>query len=665
MSAIAAAFACSRDSADRAGVERLIELMAWRGPDARDTWSSGPVALGATLLWSTPEDVGSVQPCREPDGSCAVVVDGRLDNRDELEHALGLAPSAARQLSDAALILAGYRRWGSALPARLVGAYAVAIWDRRVGELLVFRDAVGQRPLFYREVDGTIYVASSLVALRNVPERTVALDEDYLWDFICSNATVGSFDAGATPFAGIRRLPAGHLMTVSARRTHVERWWRPWEQPALRLDDDEAVELFRTTFEKVIVAHLRAVGPVAATLSGGLDSSSIVCMARHLGGLSSHVVPPIHAVTTRWERSAGTRRGYDEGEYVAAVQRRHPGAWHAVAGESLQTFDYFSTSGEQRGEPYLQFSGVWEAMAARATAVGSRVLLSGHGGDALLAGSGFYLADLARSGRFGELARALRGHADRGSASYPLMLGAFVVAPMLPRHHGDRLVRRLAKRAVLGSIDTRYPWSVPAWAARGGRRWQDGAPRLRLLGRRRFRSLAAQFEYERILAGSSDQVRAGTVDAALRHGVEIREPFHDSRLIELALRLPPHLKFADGLTKVVLRRALDDVLPTELIERRGKTSYDFALVEMLTRHVHRAAATMHDSVAARHGLVDAEAARALLAGAVQGGGGNAVNVDALTLLSLEDWLRSLESTDRRLPPAEAARPAGLQPVRAR
>lgn len=648
MSAIALVVDRSGGRIDVGRLERLIADMAWRGPDQQGTWYDGSVGLGASQLWTTPEDVDSSQPAVDPSGRYAIVLDGRVDNRPELCDVLGIPSAEAKRMSDALMVLAAYRRWGRDAPGRIAGAYTGAVWDASNRELVVFRDALGHRPFFYRVVGDTVYAASSLVALRTTPTPTSELDEDYLWDFVCSNAEVGSFDIEATPFRQIRRLPAGHSLTISAGGLRVDRWWKPWTLgPLDGTGDDELVERFRTTFIDVVRAQLRAVGTVGATLSGGLDSSSIVCTARHLERAASNPVPPVHAISTTWAAPDNSRSGYDERHYVEAVNRRCPGPYTELSGDSFTDVSYFGSDRLERGEPYLQFGTWWSAMSTVTAEIGGRVLLTGHGGDAVLTGNGYYLADLLRVGRLGALGRALRGHARRGSTPYPLMVGCYAVAPFLARHRGDALVRLLTKQGDRTNMDTRYPWPVPSWVREPEAQRRRGRERVRRLGPRRFGSIATQHDYEAIVAGSSDHTRAGFDDVALRAGVELREPFHDVRLVELALQLPASLKFDDGVTKVVLRRALADMLPPEIRNRRDKSVYDFALLGELAPYGDRLEARLADSAAARHGFIERGAALELLARTRQGGGGDTASVDLFTLLSLEDWLQALEADDRR------------------
>lgn len=632
MSGLAAMHDCDGGPVDVDEFEDLLDAIAWRGPDGRGRWCAGPTALGAALHWTTPEDVGSTQPVVALDDATALVFDGRLDNRTELVDTLGIRH--ADECSDADLVSAAYEAWGGEFVERICGPFAVVVWDRRRGQLLLARDPLGQRPLFHRTVNGTVYVASTIDALRHVHRTAATLNEDYLWDFVTTNAVMGSLDPCATPFREISRLPAGHVLTQRGRSASLHRYWRPWDLPPLEGSDGELIERFRDEFERVIAATTRTIGPPVATLSGGLDSSSIVCLARTLESARG---APLHTVSTVWS-PRGARIGYDERPFVDAVIAMHPGPTHFVDGDTLTGPDYFGDDDTPADEPFAQFSQQWRALTRTAADAGGAVLLAGFGGDHLLQGNAYYLADLLRGRRFGELARAIRGHNRRGGTSYPLLLGWYALAPMLPRPAADvvcRAVTRPADRLAMQSVGQ---WSPPAWVhPRGREHVRRAGQGVRL--ERRFRSYARQHDYEMLVAATQDCGQQWLRNVGLSGGVDVRLPFLDRGLTELCLRLPNHLKFHGGVTKVVLRAALHDVLPPELAARRDKTSYDFHAVDDVKRSWPLIAAAFDDPVSERLGFVDGAACREVLQRVRQGGGGLSQTSDVLTILSLEQWLR--------------------------
>lgn len=625
----------------------LVDTVAWRGPDQQGTWCDDHIGLGAVQLYTTKEDRGSKQPAVDHDTGCALVLDGRLDNRAELGSDLNLTSEALRKTSDAALALAAYRRWGSEFVRRMVGPFSLAVWDGNLSRLLCARDPLGQRPFFYRLRNGYLSAASTIEALQQIPGIVTTINEDYLWDFLCTGTMVGSFDPEATPYSEIRRIPAGHILTVGPNYERLERYWEPWALPPLTyVDDRDYADHFRELFTNVVRSQLRSAGPVTATLSGGLDSSSIVCVARHLERMGESTGGPLHTLTLTWPDPTGAREGYDEQLYVDEVVRLHPGPTHSLAGETLHGFDLFRTSVVPRDEPRLYLGQLWEAMARETTAIGSQVLLSGDGGDHLLTGNLLYLADLLRAGAFRELVQELRRRVQRQGVSYPMLIGGAVLAPTLPRHLGHRLRRLLTHESDLGRVDSLYYWHVAPWVQDRSRQLRRGARRHRLVPRR-FASFAAQKDYEQLALGAQDHARMYLYNLALAAGVDLRSPFFDRRLVDFCLRLPPHLKRRDGLTKVVLREGLRDVLPEKLVGRRDKTGYDFAVADQIRRNWAVLEQVYGRAESERLGYVNAAQFLEELAKVRQGGGGGLHHPSIVAALGLEDWLRAQDPARSR------------------
>ena len=262
-------------------IEQLVQALDWRGPDHREAWVNGQVAVGAVQLWTTPEDWGTHQPLITPQGDC-IVLDGRLDNRAELGQAIKIAQADLKTMSDAELLWATYKQWGNDCVSRLAGAFAFVIWDNARQTLFAARDPLGMRSFFYFWNGRRFYGASTLQALRQLPFLEPTLDKQYIWDFLTSTF-MGSFDPEATPLQEIRRLPGGYTLQLNDAGLQIERYWQPWHLPPIRYRRDaEYGEHFRELFNTVIASHCRAVGPIGAALSGGLDSSAVVCLVKEL-----------------------------------------------------------------------------------------------------------------------------------------------------------------------------------------------------------------------------------------------------------------------------------------------------------------------------------------------------------------------------------------------
>ena len=194
------------------------------------SWSDGPLAMGRRLFRTLPEDVHDRQPLQSRDGRLTLVADVRLDNRDELSAALGLAADDTRQLCDAAILLASLERWGEGALDRLVGDFAFALWDAQAQKLLLARDFLGQRPLHYHRGQGFFAFASMPKGLHALAEIPYAPDEQMVAEFVTLMPQRGprSF------FKDIARVEPAHVVTVTRDGMSSRRYWQPQRPRAAR-----------------------------------------------------------------------------------------------------------------------------------------------------------------------------------------------------------------------------------------------------------------------------------------------------------------------------------------------------------------------------------------------------------------------------------------------
>jgi asparagine synthase (glutamine-hydrolysing) len=301
---------------DRAGLEPFAKLLAalrHRGPDGAASWCGERVALGCQAHHTTPDAPLDRQPLHLADPDLAVAADVRLDNREDLIRRLGISGAQPPGPSDAGLILLAYQRWGEDFPRHLVGAFALALWDGRKRRLLLVRDPLGQRALFYAARGGSISFASeakAILAAGQEPSpnlRTIAR---------MAYPEARRRDNTATFFAGIKALPAATSMVLDADGARQTQYWTPDAGATLHFKrDEDLLEALLALLEDVVAAHTRALHPVAVLLSGGLDSSAITAIAARrlaLDGASlttlSSVLPP--------QAATGDHRLRDERDYI-------------------------------------------------------------------------------------------------------------------------------------------------------------------------------------------------------------------------------------------------------------------------------------------------------------------------------------------------------------
>ncbi|MGE0039650.1 MAG: asparagine synthetase B [Vicinamibacterales bacterium] len=557
MSGLAAFVARDGRPADHADLAPLEAGIARRGPDGTASWMDGPVGLAHAAFVTSPHD--GPQPVVDRDAGLAIVLDGHLHERAALGAALGMGAAAAAAASDAALCLAAYRRWGEDAFARLSGEFALAIWDGGSRRLVCARDPMGGRPLYYAVDAGCVRVASTLAAL--VSACGPGPNEGMVGEWLCGYPVHPS----DTLYAGVERLPPGHLLVADPRHHRVTRFWAPDGFRELRYGTaSEYDEHFRALFDAVVADHLRVAAgqpPPALMLSGGLDSGSILASAAAQGaGLPCFTI------------------GYDDPALdespLAEGVLRHVGAtdWERVA-PSIDELDPDAEARETGDVPTYPSGAASLGLRIRARHRGARVMLTGVGGDEWFYGSDWRGADFLSRG---DLAGFVRHW--RASLAMPDSIGTVgvwrnAVWPLVPPR-----LRNVARVLVKGRGAV-PPWIDPAWARRIG-----------LAGRLRLdqppvpaRSHAVR---DHILSGWGGLAAVGHDEQerfAARAGLEDRQPFMDRRIVEFALSLPEAERWRAGWPKAIMRRAFRDRLPAATLERRDQPDYASLTVAALER----------------------------------------------------------------------------------
>lgn len=558
-------------------------------------WIDDAAALAHRMLYTTPESLAEIQPVVRPREGLVLVSDARLDNREELIALLGADCGVGT--SDSDIIGAAYVRWGARCVERLIGDFAFAIWSARDRSLFCARDPMGVKPFYYLVTEHLFAFASELKGILALPGVRATIDAEQVALFLgCALE-----DPARTIYKEFRRLPAGHTLLVSRGVAKLNRYWTPESTPDVRFAKDrDYVEAFRDRFAAAVAARLRSSHPVGATLSGGLDSSSIVCMARALRGPNGRALDTFSVVFPHLPERA--LRLIDERSYIDAVIQGGGVEPHVVNGEKLSPLRALDRTLWHLDEPhaapnlYLHW-----AMFETAQASGVRVLLDGFDGDSAVSHGFGRLTGLTRAGDWTTLESELASFSAHHGMSADLALREYVLPHLgdLARRGEYRrwtrlagaLVRHfpLARRELAGTFGLRQliPDALlgftPAVRARDAHERSLLTPHLaRLLRRQTKRSAIADWrqlapsEREAHIKGVSQPLYQLTLDiadkSAAAFGVEPRYPFFDKRVIEFCLGLPEEQKFAGGWPRVLLRRAMDGILPAKVQWRTSKAN---------------------------------------------------------------------------------------------
>ena len=542
----------------RADLERMTRRIAHRGPDAEGFHSEGELHLGHRRLSIVDLECGA-QPMSTPDGSAWIVFNGEIYNHAELRKELQEKGRIFQtDHSDTEVLLHGYLEWGEALVDRLNGMWAFAIWDTAKRRLFVSRDRFGKKPLYWFYRNGTFGFGSELTALLEHPNCPHGMSKravQKLFAYALIPAPLSVVD-------GVNKLPAGHNLFVEAgSEPRVKRYWRFQLEPdeaLARKPEGELAEELRELLDRAVARRLMADVPLGVFLSGGIDSTGVAALAaRHVG-----------TGMLRTFSVGFTEPSFDESEY-ATMAAKFLGTQHQLEVLDLDQAceclpEIFAKLDEPQGDNSLL--PTW--LLSRFTRKHVTVALGGDGGDELFAGydtfPGLKQAELyskvvpkpvhaslrALMGLLPvshknlsfdfKVKRGLRGVSYPAPAWNALWLGA-----LEPREIEELLGERV-------SVEDLYSEAIETWDACAQKNLTD-------------RTL--QFYTEIYL---QDGILAKVDRASMMHGLEARSPFLDIEVANFARRLPHSFKLRDGVTKYILKKALEPVIPAEIIYRKKK-----------------------------------------------------------------------------------------------
>lgn len=570
---------------------RLSATLAHRGSDGEGVWILGAVGLACRLHRVTPEATTETQPLVHPSGA-VVVFDGRLDNREQLLASLGPSPAATSGSPDPALVLAAYEAFGDRFPERLAGDFALGLFDPARRQLLLARDAIGVRPLYYSLAADTFLFASEIKALLAHPGVSPRPNDDLLAAFLLDGARDGQ---GLTFFSEVSSLPPAHAAILSPQGFVVRRYWDFDLSRQVRLASlPEYVEAFRDHFERAVERRMRSAHPVAVSVSGGLDSSAIFCLAETLRRQSPARYPPVLGVSYTSPDGSPS----DEKAFLLEIEREYRIGIRRVPMAPPGFIDGAAEAVWHVEAPFLDEQ--WDTTHAFLRTVhqlGARVVMTGHWGDQMLFDQA-YLIDLIRRFAWGEIRRHLREFgrwftdADAGHFRRRFVLD--LVKYHVPHALVPVLRRLRAKRD--------RPWYTAALRKRARR----SAPN-RAGVRNAFATAHARSLYEE--ARSSHHVLCMEWDnkVAAMHGLEMAFPFLDRDLLSFLVAIPGEIQTWKGVPKALLREAMRGVLPEAIALRNWKADFSHLVNQAVEQGYPQLAHWLEaDGLAVRRGYVEGE-----------------------------------------------------------
>ncbi len=631
---------------ERARLTRMRDIVTHRGPDEAGLYVDDHAGLGHRRL-SIVDLAGGHQPLANEDDTVWIVFNGEIYNHADLRPELEAAGHRYKTRSDTETIVHAYEEWGDRCVERLRGMFAFAIWDAPQRRLLLARDRMGIKPLYWTVTGDRLLFGSEIKSILESGIVHAEANEHAIPELLSTRYLSGS----ETLFRGIHRLLPGHVLVFERGVVTTQCWWDVpvgKENPAVeQLSDRDAVTLFRAKLEDAVRTRLMADVPLGMFLSGGLDSSAIAAL------MAGMIDRPLQTFSVAFKE-----RAFSELDYARQVAHAIKANAHEIIIDEQDFFGALPKLVWHEDEPIAHTSSVPLYFVSQLARAHVKVVLTGEGSDELLAGYGKYPRALInwRAGALWNLA--------------PEPVRAFVANTLVPRLPGR--VARYAKRSFLAMPRTPESMFFDNFASLGLRRQATLLePRLALLSTEEnaYSASRSYFDFPNGRSTMLDRLlytdlKTYLVELLMKQdqmsmaaSIESRVPFLDHHLVEFAAALPPRMKLRGFTTKWVLREAVKTILPHEILTRRKmgfpvpfslwmRGAWGDAVRDVLLDRRTRERGLIDTAGVGR--LIDAHQART-----AEGG-------DALwSLLNLELWYRTFIDGDgvQSLPVPSAARTA--------
>jgi asparagine synthase (glutamine-hydrolysing) len=573
MSGIAVLYQWDGAPADRSTVERMIAVIPYRSVDGFGVWGKGPVAIGHAKLQTTPEASAETSPFVDETAGLVLAMDGRVDNRDELTAELNSHGNRVRTGTDAEIVLRAWQCWGAKAPARVIGDFAFALWDASKRTLFCARDPLGVKSFYFHQGPGFFLCASELHQLFQDPRVARRPNEPAIAEMLVRIPV----DRQETLFEGIRRLEPAHYLSVSARGVECYRYYDP--DPSREIvyrSDDEYSEHFFSLFKEAVRCRLRSSKGVESDLSGGLDSSSIVCLTEQLRHDREVQLSSFETFSVPFGPGPAA-----ETEYVEEVLRKYPHRHTYLPPGMAPLSQLIAQVAHYLDVPDFPNCGCTDYTPILGNRNDLRVRLSGLGGDEWFTGTYLVYADLLSQLRLTAAVRRLRINRNPPPGfffpGYTKVLAEYGVWPLVRPLVPDRLKSALRQWLRPPKL---HPLVMPTFAART--KLLD-----RLCARQPLppsRTFTQQDLFHTYLSG---QLPYGLeIDGrwTARFRLEARHPFLDRRILEFALAIPDDQRFRPGVSKFVLRNSMRGILPERVRLRSDKSNlselYPMAMIAL-------------------------------------------------------------------------------------
>lgn len=544
MCGIAGIFGIQGKPVAQRDIRAMCDALAHRGPDDEGYYVNGSIGLGMRRLSIIDVQTGR-QPILSEDGTVHLVMNGEIYNFVELRQELQARGHTFYTAGDAEVIVHLYEEYGTDCVSRLRGMFAFALWDDRRKQLLLARDRLGIKPLYFGEFDGRLVFASELKAILQLP----FIERDLDWAALGHVFSFLTTPADQSIIAGVRKLEPGHVLVAGPGRVpRISRYWDLAFEPDYGRSEEDFVEELRARLQESVRLRMVSDVPLGAFLSGGIDSSAVVATMAQLRSA------PVKTFSIGFPEAE-----YDESRHARQVAAAIGTDHHELILEP-DVLDIVEDLAWDLDEPFGDSSAIPTYMVSRLAAEQVTVVLSGDGGDELFAGYDKYLVE-RRERRYRHIPAMLRsllgsiggrmpeGAKGRNFLRHIALDGAdryLDASTLFDREEKQSLFRPQAAEMMLAQ----GPWQEMTACLAREDHWLSA---LQYLDLKNYLPQDILTKVDRM---------------SMAHSLEARVPLLDHRLVEFAATIPPGMRLRNGSTKHIFKRAMRGALPDAIIDRR-------------------------------------------------------------------------------------------------
>ena len=542
---------------DLVWIKSMQEDLAHRGPDGQGLYREHSLVLGHQLLMVTPESMYDKSPYEE-DGF-VITANARLDEREALMDRLEIVGEEREKITDSILMLRSYRKWGKDFLKDIYGDFSFAIWDKSKKELFCARDQMGVKPFLYYFQDNRFVFSTELKAIVKLPFVKTEIDHSHLRDQVIGICDIPD----RTSWKNIVRLRAASILNLNSSGVVISQYWEPkYNRNSKYKSEEQSALALREILERVIAEHTRVIGGVGVPLSGGLDSSTIACLAARKLALENKSLTTASSVLNPTFTGSDIK---DELGYIQTVLQQEKNIDSTFIYNT--DLEFLGNLDEKFNRHYATFNNSYyvdEALYNQFKLKSVRRVLSGYLGDITTSNSTIYpLPHLLLAGRLGtffKLSRSMKKNMEGNFFSFIINNILIPVAPMFLLKEGYRFKGH------------KIPWDINTLPLHFSSLENHQLQKRSRAYHKNY--LVHQLQISRnIWATPWEKFEEDWDCGSSHHQIEITYPLLDRRVVEFLLQLPVEHFYSEGFTRGLIRKAMDGILPEKIKTRKDKYPY--------------------------------------------------------------------------------------------